>query len=65
MRGKYLFEFQNSSNEMMRVKKTHYPKIADHGVSKISTDIKSFVIKKKNEIKEKDKIINEYAKIIN
>ena len=50
---------------MMRVKKTHYPKIADHGVSKISTDIKSFVIKKKNEIKEKDKIINEYAKIIN
>ena len=31
---------------------------------KISTDIKNFVIKMKNEIK-KDKIINEYAKIIN
>ena len=50
---------------MMRVKKTHYPKITDDDVLKISTDIKNFVLKMKNEIKEKDKIINEYAKIIN
>ena len=44
---------------MMRVKKTHYPKITDDDVLKISTDIKNFVLKMKNEIKEKDKIINE------
>ena len=50
---------------MMRVKKTHFPKITDIDLSKISTDIKKFAIKIKNEIKEKDKIINEYAKIIN
>ena len=30
-----------------------------------STEIKNFLIQTKNEIKEKDKIINEYAKIIN
>ena len=30
-----------------------------------STGIKNFLIQTKNEIKEKDKIINEYAKIIN
>ena len=41
---------------MMRVKKTHYPKITDDDVLKISTDIKNFVLKMKNEIKEKDKI---------
>ena len=35
----------------MRVKKTHYPKITDDDVSKISTDIKNFVKKMKNEIK--------------
>ena len=49
---------------MMQVKKRQYPKITDDRTSKISTDIKNFVIKMKNEIK-KDKIINEYAKIIN
>ena len=56
------FEFHNSDDTS---KKIHYPKITDDDVSKISTNIKSFVIKMKNEIKEKDKIINEYAKIIN
>ena len=49
----------------MRVKKTHYQKITDNEISKLSTDIKNFVIKMKNEVKEKDKIFNEYAKIIN
>ena len=28
-------------------------------------EIKNFLIQAKNEIKEKDKIVNEYAKIIN
>ena len=55
----------NSTIQMIRIKKIHYPKITDDDVTKISTNIKSFVIKMKNEIKEKDKIINEYAKIIN
>ena len=36
---------------MMRVKKTQYPKITDDDVSKISTEIKNFVKKMKNEIK--------------
>ena len=49
----------------MWVKRTHYSKITDDDLSKISADIKNFVIKMKNEVKEKDKIINEYAKIIN
>ena len=49
----------------MRIKKTQYPRITDDGLSKISTGIKNLAIKIKNEIKEKDKIINEYAKIIN
>ena len=49
----------------MRVKKTHYPKIADDDVLIISTDIKKFIAKIKNKIKEKDKIINECAKILN
>ena len=49
----------------MRVKKTQYQKITDDDVSKLSTDIKNFVIKMQNKIKERDKIINEYAKIIN
>ena len=34
-------------------------------MSRLSTDIKNFVIKVKREVKEKDKIINEYAKTIN
>ena len=55
----------NSTTQDDTSKKIHYPKITDDDVSKISTNIKSFVIKMKNEIKEKDKIINEYAKIIN
>ena len=52
---------------MLRVKKTHHPKVTDDDVSKISTGISTdnFVIKIKNEIKEKDKIISEYAKTIN
>ena len=49
----------------MQVKKIKYSKITDDDVSKKSTDIKKFVIKIKNEMKEKDKIINEYAKITN
>ena len=55
----------NSTIQVIQVKKIHYPKITDDDVSKISTNIKSFVIKMKNDIKEKGKIINEYAKIIN
>ena len=50
---------------MMQVKKIKYSKITDDDISKKSTDIKKFVIKVKNEMKEKDKIINEYAKITN
>ena len=50
---------------MMEVKKTQHPKVTGHDMSKISADIKNFAIKIKNEIKEKDKMINEYAKIIN
>ena len=49
----------------MRVKRTQYPKTNDDNVSKLSTDIKNFVIKTQEEIKSRDKIINEYAKIIN
>ena len=49
----------------MQVKKTQYPKITDDDISKISADNKNFVMKMKSEIKEKDKMINEYAKIIN
>ena len=49
----------------MQVKKTQYPKITDDDISKISAAIKNFVMKMKSEIKEKDKMINEYAKIIN
>ena len=59
------FKFDNSGDTMMRVKKTQYQKITDDDVSKLSTDIKNFVIKMQNKIKERDKIINEYAKIIN
>ena len=65
MRRNICFKVYNSSNKMMRVKKTHYQKITDNEISKLSTDIKNFVIKMKNEVKEKDKIFNEYAKIIN
>ena len=50
---------------MMQVKKIKYSKITDDDISKKSNDIKKFVIKIKNEMKEKDKIINEYAKITN
>ena len=50
---------------MIRVKKTQYPKITDDDISKVSTDIKNFVIKMKNKIKKKDKIVKKYAKIIN
>ena len=50
---------------MMQVKKIKYSKITDDDISKKSTDIKKFGIKIKNEMKEKDKIINEYAKITN
>ena len=49
----------------MQVKKIKYSKITDDDISKKSTDIKKFVIKIKNEMKEKDKIISEYAKITN
>ena len=49
----------------MRVKRTQYPKTNDDNVSKLSTDIKNFVLKTQEEIKSRDKIINEYAKIIN
>ena len=50
---------------MMQVKKIKYSKMTDDDISKKSTDIKKFVIKIKNEMKEKYKIINEYAKITN
>ena len=50
---------------MIRAKKSQYPKITDDDISKISTDIKNFVVKMKNKIKEKDKIIKKYAKRIN
>ena len=49
----------------MPVKKTQYPKIAHDDISKIRTDIRIFLIKMKNEIKEKDKIIKKYAEIEN
>ena len=49
----------------MRVNKTQNQKITDDYVSKLSTDIKNFVIKTKNEIKERDKVITEFAKIRN
>ena len=58
-------KFYSSGDTMIRVKKTQYQKITDDDVSKLSTDIKNFVIKMQNEIKERDKIINECAKIIN
>lgn len=50
---------------MMRVKKTSFRKTGNDYVLKISTDIKNFIIKMQDEIKTKDKVINEYAKIIN
>ena len=34
----------------MWVKRTHYSKITDEDLSKISADIKNFVIKMKNEV---------------
>ena len=49
----------------MRVRRTQYPKTTDDDVSKLSSDIKNFVIKMQEEIKSRDKIINEYARIIN
>ena len=49
----------------MRVKKTQNQKTTDVDISKLSADIKNFVIKMQSEIKERDKIIDEYAKIIN
>ena len=50
---------------MMRVKKTSFRKTGNDYVLKISTDIKNFIVKMQDEIKTKDKVINEYAKIIN
>ena len=50
---------------MMRVKKTSFRKTGNDYVLKISTDIKNFIIKMQDEIKTKDKVINENAKIIN
>lgn len=50
---------------MMRVKKTSFRKTGNDYVLKISTDIKNFIIKMQDEIQTKDKVINEYAKIIN
>ena len=49
----------------MRVKKTSFRKTGNDHVLKISTDIKNFIIKMQDEIQTKDKVINEYAKIIN
>ena len=49
----------------MRVKKTSFRKTGNDYVLKISTDIKNLIIKMQDEIKTKDKVINEYAKIIN
>ena len=49
----------------MRVKKTSFRKTGNDYVLKISTDIKNFIIKMHDEIQTKDKVINEYAKIIN
>ena len=49
----------------MRVKKTSFRKTGNDYVLKISTDIKNFIIKMQDEIKTKDKVINEKKKIIN
>ena len=49
----------------MRVKRTQYPKTTDDNISKLSTDFKNFVIKIQEELKSRNKIINEYAKMIN
>ena len=49
----------------MRVKKTSFRKTGNDYVLKISTDFKNFIIKMQDEIKTKDKVINENAKIIN
>lgn len=50
---------------MMPVNKTSFPKTGNDYILKISTDIKKFIIKMQDEIKNKDKVINEYAKTIN
>ena len=47
---------------MIRVKKTQYPKITDDDISKVSTDIKNFVIKMKNKIKKKTRLLKNIQK---
>ena len=46
----------------MPVKKTQYPKIAHDDISKIRTDIRIFVIKMKNEIKKKTRLLTNMQK---
>ena len=47
---------------MMQVKKSFFPKFDNDDVLKLSTDIKSTITKLMEEIKKKDKIINDYGK---
>ena len=47
---------------MIRVKKTQYSKITDDDISKVSTDIKNFVIKMKNKIKKKTRLLKNMQK---
>ena len=49
---------------MMRVKKNYFPKSNNDNVLKLSTNIKSTSTQSTDETENKDKIINEYAKII-
>ena len=49
----------------MRVKKILFLKTGNGDILKINTDIKNFIMKMQDKIKSKDKVINEYSKIIN
>ena len=49
----------------MRVKKILFLKTGNDDILKINTDIKNFIMKMQDKIKSKDKVINEYSKIIN
>lgn len=49
---------------MMREKKISFPKSNNNDVLKLGTDIKSTITKLTDRIKNKYRIINEYAKIM-
>ena len=50
---------------MILLKEASFPKTGNDDILKISIEIKSFIMKMQSEIKNKDNVINEYAKIIN